>query len=210
MPIYIKPIVVNQTPFVDYTLRDGQLFKLNWLCVSIGSTCLTLIREVQHSCYGGYFWHIEDFTTFTKIFLLAFYAKTCGRFIRRCSSFSQSKPSNRKLVLHQPLLVPSQPWESISMDLISRFHTMVRKHACIFVVLYWFYKMDLYHTQQNYGVASKTIELSFQHVWCHLGLQLTIIFYRDQFSQSLLENLVKAFGLLVEVLSIFPPHRTSN
>jgi hypothetical protein len=29
-----QPTVINQTPFLDYTIREGWLYKLNQLCVS--------------------------------------------------------------------------------------------------------------------------------------------------------------------------------
>ena len=39
-------------------------------------------------------------------------------FIKGCSLCAVSKPSNSKLGLYTPLLVPSRPWESISMDFV--------------------------------------------------------------------------------------------
>ena len=39
-------------------------------------------------------------------------------FIIGCSLCAISKPINRKLGLYTPLLVPSHPWESISMDFV--------------------------------------------------------------------------------------------
>ena len=49
------PIEVNQMPFLDYTIRDGWLYKLNQLCVLPSEDCLTLIKEAHGSSYGGYF-----------------------------------------------------------------------------------------------------------------------------------------------------------
>ena len=49
------PIEVNQMPFLDYTIRDGWLYKLNQLCVPASEDRLTLIKEAHASSYGGYF-----------------------------------------------------------------------------------------------------------------------------------------------------------
>jgi hypothetical protein len=49
------PTVINQTPFLDYTIRDGWLYKLNLLCVPHSKDRLLLIREAHASAYGGHF-----------------------------------------------------------------------------------------------------------------------------------------------------------
>jgi hypothetical protein len=56
------------------------------------------------------------------------------KFIHACSLCSQSKPSNHKHGLYQPLPVPSHPWESISMDFLSGLPTTLCKHDAIWVV----------------------------------------------------------------------------
>ena len=47
--------VINQTPFLDYTIRDGWLYKLNQLCVPQFEDRLILIQEAQASSCGGHF-----------------------------------------------------------------------------------------------------------------------------------------------------------
>lgn len=50
-----QPTMVNKTPFLDYTIRDGFLYKLNPFCVQFGPTHHPLIKEVHYSSYGGHF-----------------------------------------------------------------------------------------------------------------------------------------------------------
>ena len=50
-----NPTVINQTPFLDYTIRDGWLYKLNLLCVPHSEDRLLLIKETHASTYGGHF-----------------------------------------------------------------------------------------------------------------------------------------------------------
>jgi len=49
-------------------------------------------------------------------------------YVRGCSSCATSKPRNIKLGLYTPLIVPSHPWESVSMDFVggqsSNNHTL--------------------------------------------------------------------------------------
>jgi hypothetical protein len=48
------PTVINQTPFLEYTIQDGWLYKLNLLCVPHSEDRLFLIREAHASAYGGH------------------------------------------------------------------------------------------------------------------------------------------------------------
>jgi hypothetical protein len=44
--------------------------------------------------------------------------ESVSRYVRSCLLCATRKPSNRKLGLYTPFLVPSCPWESISMDFV--------------------------------------------------------------------------------------------
>jgi hypothetical protein len=50
-----SPTVINLTPFLDYTIRDGWLYKLNLLRIPHSEDHLFLIREAHASAYGGHF-----------------------------------------------------------------------------------------------------------------------------------------------------------
>ena len=55
--------------------------------------------------------------------------------IRGCYLCEISKPSNRKLGLYTPLLVPSHPWESISMDFVGGLPMSRKGHDYLYVVV---------------------------------------------------------------------------
>jgi hypothetical protein len=50
-------------------------------------------------------------------------------------------PINRNQGLYHPLLVPSQPWESISMDFVGVFPTTKKGNDYLFVTIDRFSKM---------------------------------------------------------------------
>ena len=50
-----RPTKINQTPFLDYTIQDGWIYKFNLLCVPHSQDHLLLIREAHASTYGGHF-----------------------------------------------------------------------------------------------------------------------------------------------------------
>ena len=50
-----RPTEINRTPFLDYIIRDGWIYKFNLLCVPHTQERLLLIREAHASAYGGHF-----------------------------------------------------------------------------------------------------------------------------------------------------------
>lgn len=99
--------MVHHTPYLDYTIIDGFLYKLNQFCVPSG-----LMFGALQRCF---FWpfvltQVEDYIT-------------------RCSHCSQSKLANNKLGLYQLLPISSITCESISMDFVNGFPTINKIHG---------------------------------------------------------------------------------
>lgn len=91
---------------------------------------------------------------------------------------AESKPNNRILGLCTPLLVPSHPWESVSMDFVglpkSRKH-----HDYLYVVVDRFKKMCILIPCSKHIIAEQTAKFFFQHVWVYFRLPTSIIFDQD-------------------------------
>ena len=64
-------------------------------------------------------------------------------FIRGCSLCEISEPNNSKIGLYTPLLVPSHPWESISMDFVGGLAMSRKGHDYLYFVVDRFKKMCL-------------------------------------------------------------------
>jgi hypothetical protein len=67
--------------------------------------------------------------------------ESVSRYVQGCSLYATSKPSNQKLGLYTPLLVPSRTWESISMDFVGGLPMSRRNHDYLYVVVDQFRKM---------------------------------------------------------------------
>jgi len=178
-----SPMVVNQTPFLDYTIRHWWLYKLIFLCVTHSEDHLLLIKEAHASTYGGHFGTRKTLQHLQRHFYWPSMQPQVENFIRACALCAQSKPSNWKHVLYQPLPLPSRPWESISMDFQSRLPTTQKKHEAIWVVVCRFSKMALFIPCTKTTTTTKTMELYFQHVCPHFGLPSNII--SDRYSHFL-------------------------
>jgi hypothetical protein len=105
-----QPTVIKQTPFLDYTIREGWLYCLNQLCVPQSKDGLILIWEAHASSYGGHFGNLKTILHLQHHFYWPVMSKKVNSFIRDCSLYSQIKLSNHKHGLYQPLLIPSRPW----------------------------------------------------------------------------------------------------
>jgi hypothetical protein len=57
------------------------------------------------------------------------------KYVKGCVMCSTCKPINRKLGLYSPLLVPSHPWESISMDFVGGLPMSKMSHDYLYVVV---------------------------------------------------------------------------
>jgi hypothetical protein len=201
-----SPTVINQTPFLDYIIRDGWLYKLNLLCVPHSEDHLFLIMEVHASAYGGHFGTTKTIQHLQRHFHWPSMQPQVEKFIRACALCSQSRPSNRKQGLYQPLPLPSHPWNSISMDFLSGIPTTQKKHDAIWVVVCRFSKMTLFIPCMKTTTTTQTIELYFQHVWSHFGLPSTIISDKDsRFLNTFWKTIWSLLGCHLKFSTSFHP-----
>jgi hypothetical protein len=105
--------------------------------------------------------------------------ESVSRYVRGCLLCATSKPSNRKLGLYTPLPVPSRPWESVSMDVVSGLPMSRRGHDYLYVVVDRFSKMCILMPCTKQVTAEQTSQLFFQNIWVHFGLPKSIISDRD-------------------------------
>jgi hypothetical protein len=99
------------------------------------------------------------------------------------------KPSNRKLGLYMPLPVPSQPWESISMDFVGGFRCPGQGHDYLYVIVDRFSKMCILMPCKKQVTTEQTTHMFFANVWVHFGLPTSIISDRDS-------HFWESFGLI--------------
>ena len=125
-------------------------------------------------------------------------------FIRGCYMCATSKPSNRKLGLYTPLLVPSRPWESVSMDFVGGLPMSRKQHDYVYVVVHRFSQMCTLIPCKKTITAEKTVELYFQHVWVHFGLPNSIVSDRDsRFIGNFWSNIWKMMDTKLKKSTLF-------
>jgi hypothetical protein len=86
------------------------------------------------------------------------------------------KPTIKKQGVYTPLPIPEKPWESISMDYVSRLPSTKKGNDCVFVVVDRFSNMAILTAcKKNFTVIDND-KLFFEQVWVHFGIPQTIIF----------------------------------
>ena len=101
--------------------------------------------------------------------------ESMSRFMKGCSLCAINKNRNRKLGLYTPLSVPSQPWESDSMDFVGGLTFSKRGHDYLYVVVDRFSKMCISMPCKKKITAKQIVQLFFQNVWVHFGFPTSII-----------------------------------
>jgi hypothetical protein len=91
--------------------------------------------EAHSSLIVGHFGVGKTVDNFQRYYYWLKMNEIVSRYVRGCSLCATSKPSNKNLGLYTPLLVPSHPWESISMDFVGGLHMSKKNHDYIYVVV---------------------------------------------------------------------------
>ena len=129
-----------------------------------------------------------------------------SRFIRGCSLCATSKPSNRKLGLYTPLLVPSRLWESISMDFVGGLPLSRKGHDYLYVVVDMFNKMCIITLFKKKITTKQTSHHCFQNIWVHFGLPTSIVSDTDsQFVGNFWSNLWDMMDTKLKKSTTFHP-----
>ena len=115
--VYVSLSEGNQVEEKDFHMHNNFLFHLGKMCIPQGKRP-SVMREAHSSLIAGHFGvsktlaHLQGYCYWPRMI------DSVSRFIRGFSMCAKSKPRNRNLGLYTPLLVPSRPWESVSMDFV--------------------------------------------------------------------------------------------
>jgi hypothetical protein len=102
-------------------------------------------------------------------------------YVRSCPACQRNKPSNQQPAgLLQPIPVPTQRWQQVTMDLITQLPASQQGNDSILVVVDRLSKFARFIPCKTTSTAADIAQLFLQHVVCNHGLPATIISDRDQ------------------------------
>jgi len=158
---------------LDYHVKDQLLYHCGKLCIP------QIEREAPTSLISGHFGVSKTVAQLQRFYYWPEMNETISRYVRRCAMCAKRKPSNRKLGLYTPLLVPSHRWESVSMDFVGGLPKSRKGHDYLYVIVDRFSKMCILVPCSKKITVEQTAKLFFEHVWVHFGLLNSIISNRD-------------------------------
>ena len=179
--------------------EDGRLYlrEGHRLCLAEGDAKMRLeaLQAAHDEATGG---HQGPDRTYGRLAKVAFWprmAQTVDRFVKQCDKCQRMKADTRPpKAPHQPLQVPSAPWEAVSMDFMGLPQTL-RGHDSLFVVV------DLFSMQLHLMPTTTTVDatgvahLFLEGVFRHHGLPRSIVSDRDpRFVSEVWSQLWSALG----------------
>jgi hypothetical protein len=117
-----------------YVLQDGLLYRANKLCVSASSVRLLFLQEAHEGGLMGHFGVKKTEDVLAAHFFWPKMRSDVECYMSQCTTCNKAKSRLNPHGLHMPLLVPSVPWEDISMDFVLGLPRIKRGRDSIFVV----------------------------------------------------------------------------
>ena len=165
---------------VDYEVRDGLLLYKGKLLLDHNSP---LVKQVLHKCHTTLIrGHGGIQKTTAKVYATFTWEgikKDVKKFVQECAICQQMKPINRKPTgLLQPLPIPVQIWEDVSMDFVTCLPNS-KGYTTVLVVV------DRLSKQAHFSALPKSYSAAyvadlFSHIVYKLhGIPRSILFNRD-------------------------------
>jgi hypothetical protein len=173
---------------------------------------LTVMTECHDTPYAGHVGRTKTLHNVRKNFWWPGMARDVRRFVATCDSCQRVKPLNRAPAgLLQPLPVPGDTWDSISMDLIVSLPQTAAGFTAIAVFVDRLSKMVHLAPCRDDTTAEQFADLFIHHVFRSHGLPSQIVSDRDpRFTSKFWRALMERLGVSQAMSSAFHPETDGN
>lgn len=139
-------------------------------------------------------------------------AADVAHYVKHCKSCQRNKARQQLPAgLLQPLPVPGEPWQSVSMDFVVDLPKTPAGHDSITVIVDRLTKMVILNPGKKSDSATDVAKLFLKEVLARHGLPKTIITDRDpKFTGHFFRELVKLWGASQGMSSAFHPQTDGN
>ena len=150
------------------------------LYVPKGALRRELLSEYHDSPYTGHRGIERTYELIKRDFWWPGLHRDVSDYVRTCPDCVRNKPTNKKPAgLLQPLPIPDNVWDSISMDLITSLPTTADGHDAIMVFVDRLSKMAHFAPTTTEVTAEGVARLFTDHVFRYHGLPQSIVSDRD-------------------------------
>jgi predicted aspartyl protease/transposase InsO family protein len=190
-----------------YKKADGLLYDAGGrLVVPDGKLRLVLMHDAHDAIIAGHLGTDKSLATLQRHFSWPGMRSQVAAYVTSCDRCQRDKASNQRPIgLLQPLEVPSEPWEHVSLDFIMSLPPSGGFDAILVVVDKLSKSMVLIPTQTTVS-AKETARLYFNYVYCRHGLARKVISDRDvRFTGKFWQELHKLLQVKLAMSSSFHP-----
>jgi hypothetical protein len=162
-----------------FVYTDRLVFHANKLCIPDSSVRLLLLQEAHGGGLMGHFGVKKMEDILADHFFWPKIRSDVERYVARCTACQKVKSRLNPHGLYMPLLVPSTPWEDISMDFVLGLPRTRQGRDSIFVVVDRFSKIAHFIPCHKSDDATHIADLLFRGVVRLHGVPNTIVSDRD-------------------------------
>ncbi|GJP60469.1 hypothetical protein CLOP_g17685 [Closterium sp. NIES-67] len=166
-----------------------------------------LLEEYHDVLYAGHFGSNKTLTGIAKHYYWPHMADDVLKFVTSCDTCQRMKSSKQKKAgLLQPLPVPEQPWQVVSLDFITGLPPTSSGHDAILVVIHKFSKMGHFIPTHTTACTEETAQLFVRHIISQHGIPTTLISDRDpKFTSKFWKELMSLLGTKRAMSSAYHP-----
>ncbi|GJP60702.1 hypothetical protein CLOP_g17914 [Closterium sp. NIES-67] len=182
---------VDRLPRDTLPLRHRVQARINEnLGTQLPSFAPVTTRRIPHDVlYAGHFGSNKTLTGIAKHYYWPHLAEDVQKFVTSCDTCQRMKSSKQKKAgLLQPLPVPEQPWQVVSLDFITGLPPTSSSHDAILVVIDKFSKMGHFIPTHTTARTEETAQLFVRYIISQHGIPTTLISPRPQVYQQVLEG----------------------
>jgi hypothetical protein len=201
-----NPVLRDRSPWIDYMIQEGLLFRGNQLCIPKCSMRENLLKKKHSGGLAGHFGHDKTFVKLSESYFWLGMRVDVNRFVDICRVCQHSKGRKQNAGFYQPLPIPERPWEAISMDFVLGLSRTQRGVDSIFVVVDRFSKMAHFIPCQKTSDVTHIANLFFKEIIRLHGLPKSIVSDRDtKFIGHFWRTLWKKLGTNLMFISTYHP-----
>jgi hypothetical protein len=201
-----NPVLRDKSPWIDYMIQEGLLFRGNQLCIPKCSMRENLLKEKHSEGLAGHFGHDKTFAKLSESYFWPGMHAEVKRFVDRCRICQHLKGRKQNACLYHPFPILERPWEAISMDFVLGLLRTQRGVDSIFSMVDRFSKMAHFIPCQNTNDATHITNLFFKEVIRLHGLPKNIVLDRDtKFIGNFWRTLWKKLGTNLAFNSSYHP-----
>jgi len=211
----LKPIYescLQGSPPKNYLLINGVLCMqrndLFLVCIPADSDLrLSLLHDAHDSVIAGHFGFEKTYGHLRSRFFWPTMAKEVRLYIHTCESCQRNKPGNQLPAgLLQPLPIPDQPWQTVTMDFIGPLPTTPRGFDSVTVFVDKLSKQVHFVASKTSDTASQVARIFFDNIFRLHGLPTTIVSDRDaKFTSRFWTELSRLLDVHLAMSTAFHP-----